>query len=315
MADAQAGDDTAVVLLRALPTDAAEAVLGRLDGPVADRLRGRLAAPADPPADAEVDAALTAYFDLERIAGRPAVAAGEYRPVASPPVDLTPADPADEIKALAPDRLARALSDEQPATIALILSRLDMAAVGQVMKLLPAELRADLVVRMSRPAPSNPAVVEQLTRAVAEKGRRLAAAPPEPTADQRAEGLAEILRALPRPDRNPVLARLEAADAEVAAAVRDRLYRIEDVLRVPNRQLQLLLIELDVKVLALALKGVEPAVRNKVTANMSSRAREVLNEESELLGDATASAMKEARTAVLAVLRRLEEEGKVTIEE
>ncbi|MBX9626228.1 MAG: hypothetical protein K2X82_20685, partial [Gemmataceae bacterium] len=70
---AEGGDDTALTLLRALPAEAAEAILGRLPADAAGRLRDRLKdAPATPPAGAELDAALAQFFDLQRIAERPA---------------------------------------------------------------------------------------------------------------------------------------------------------------------------------------------------------------------------------------------------
>jgi flagellar motor switch protein FliG len=143
----------------------------------------------------------------------------------------------------------------------------------------------------------------------------MAELPTEPTPEERVNALADMLRALPRTDRAPVLQRIETASADVAAAIRDRLYRIEDLLRIPDRQLQLLLSELEVKKLAMALKDVDAAIRDKVTANMSSRAKTVLNEESELLGQVPASALREARSEILGLVRRLEDEGRIVIEE
>src|SRR5262245_59375081 len=107
MADAS-GDDVALLLLRVLPAEVAELILGRLDPVAAGRLRARLrAAPAEPPPGPEVDAALAHFLDLQRIAERPApsVPAPEPKPTA-------PATPIDEVRTLPPDRLAKALEGE-----------------------------------------------------------------------------------------------------------------------------------------------------------------------------------------------------------
>ncbi|MDB5312219.1 MAG: hypothetical protein JWO38_6421, partial [Gemmataceae bacterium] len=268
-----------------------------------------------PPDGDDLDAALAQFFDLQRIAERPAPAAGEYRPVAGPAPAEPPANPVDDLRAMDPDRLARAVDGEQPGTVALVLSCLDPAAAGQVMKRLPPEIRAEIAVRISRLKGRNQALLQQLARAVAEKGRRLADVPPEPTLEELILNLADMIRALPRAERPPIIQRLEAADAALAARVLEKLYRIEDLIRIPDRQLQGLLAELDVKTIAIALKNTDPAVRGKVTSNMSSRSRAVLDEESELLGDVAASRIREAQGEVLALVRRAEEEGKVTIEE
>lgn len=284
-------------------------MLGRLPADAAGRLRDRLRdAPAAPPAGPEVDAALAQFFDLQRIAERPAPAT---------PTDETPppADPVEELRGLPPDRLARALDGEQPGAVALVLSCLDPAAAGQVVRRLPADRRADIALRITKLGSRNPDLLRPVTEAVVAKARRLAEAPPEPSYDELVTNLADMLRALPRLERGPVIEKIEASDSALAAKVLEKLYRIDDLVRIPDRQLQGLLAELDVKTIAIALKNTDPAVRGKVTANMSSRARAVLDEESELLGEVPASRVKEAQSTVLVLVRKGEEEGKITIEE
>lgn len=315
MADAS-GEDVAMVLLRALPEDVSGLILGSIGGEMADRLRKRLTTPpASPPTGDEIDSALSQLFDLQRIAER-SRAGGEYRPIASPPPGSeTPANPIAELKSLPPDRLARALDGEQAGTIALILSCLDPAGAGLVMKRLPLDLRADVTVRMTRLGTRNQTLLQQLARAVTEKGKRLDDAPPEPSQEEIIRNLADMLRAIPRGERFLVIRKIEAVDAELAAKVMDKLARIEDLLKIPDRQLQGLLAKLDVKTIAIALKNVAPNIRGKVTSNMSSRSRTVLDEESELLGDVVASRVQEAQTKILALIRKGEEDGEIVMEE
>jgi len=313
MADAP-GDDAAVLLLRALPAEVAELILGRLDPVAAGRLRARLrAAPAEPPTGPDMDAALAHFFDLQRIAERapPAAESGPAEEAKPRP----PAGPIEEVRALPPDRLAKALEGEQPGTVALVLSCLDPAAAGLVMKRMPVEVRADIAIRMTKPGPRNLSLLQRLAAAVAEKGRRLADLPPEPSADELVSNLADMIRAMPRPERMPVVRKIELTDPDLAAKVVEKLSRIEDLVKIPDRQLQGLLAKLDVKTIATALKDVDPAIRNKVTSNMSSRSRTVLDEETELLGSVPASRVKEAQGKVLALVLKGEEDGEITMEE
>ncbi len=284
------GEAMAAALLSTLPHEVAELILGRLGGEAAERLRALLARVAASPADPDqLDKALNQFFDMQRIDERPVAPSGEYRPVAAPAAASGTGDPVDQLRAIPPDRLSRVLAAEQPAAVAMVLSSLDPGMAGQVMKRLPPELRADVIVRLTRPSTRNQSLLLQVARAVAAKGQRLADQPPEQTVEDRTNALVEILRALPRTDRTPVLQRLDNASPDLSAAVRERLYRIEDLLRIPDRQLQLLLSELEVKKLAIALKDCAPEVRSKVETNMSSRAKAVLAEESELLGQIPAS--------------------------
>ncbi len=306
------GEDVAVLLLRVLSADAAEAVLGRMGADAGARLRSRLrAAAAEPPPPAELDAALAQFFDLRRIAGRavPPTAATTDTPHPAAPVG-----PLDELRAIPADQLARALDGEKPGAIALLLSCLDPTTTGQVIRRLPADSRADIALRLTKPGARNPALLEPLARAVVEKSRRLADVPPEPTPEELIQNLAEMLRTLPRADRMPLVARLEETDPELAAKVIEKLYRIEDILMIPDRQVQMLLGKLDVKTVAVALKGAAPALRQKVTANMSSRSKTVLDEESDLLGAVSESAVRESQATVLAAIRKGVEDGQITMD-
>lgn len=311
------GDDVAVLLLRVLPAEVAESILTRLGGDTAGRLRTRLATvPAEPPPGDELDSALDQFFDLQRIADRaPPPPAGEYSPVAKPATAEIPADPLEAVKVLPPEQLARALAGEQPGTIVLVLSCLTPAAAGQVMRRLSADARADVAIRMAKPAPRNPILLREVVRAVNEKARKASELPAEPTQDELITNLADMLRALPRGDRLPVLRKIEETDGELAAKVLERLYRIEDLLRIPDRQIQVLLSKLDVKTIAVALKTADAAVRDKVTANMSSRSKAALTEESELLGGVPASRVREAQSKVMALVKKGEEDGEITMEE
>lgn len=310
MADA-AGDNVAVLLLRLLPAEVGSAILARL-GPMGERLRARLAQPApDPPPD-EVNAALAHFFDLQRITERAAP-----QPVAPepPPAPEAPPAPVDRLRALAPEVIARALEGEQPGTVALVLSCLDPADAGRVMQRMPVELRAEIAVRLSKLGSRNPVLLDRLVGAVVAKGERLKAAPREPSQEELITNLADMLRAVPRAERTPVLKKIEASDPELAQKIVEKLYRMEDLLRIPDRQIQALLGKLDVKTLAVALNGADPAIRQKVTNNMSSRSREVLNDESELLGTVPPNKAREAQSKILAAVRKGEEDGEITPEE
>jgi flagellar motor switch protein FliG len=309
MADVPA-DDVAVLLIRLMPAEVGEAILSRLGAEASARIRARLrAAPPGPTPGPEVDSALAHFFDLQRIA--------ERSPPAPPPPPEPPREPTptEEIRSLPPQALAKALEGEQPGTVALVLSSLEPSAAGQVIQRLPLDVRAEVTLRMSKPGARNPVLLDRLMKAVAEKGRRLRELPKEPTQEELITNLADMLRAVPRTERLPVLKKIEAADPELAAKIVEKLYRMEDLLRIPDRQIQTLLGKLDVKTLAVALKGADPAVTTKVSNNMSSRSREVLADESSLLGSVSSSRVREAQVKVLAAVRKAEEDGEITPEE
>ncbi|AMV25638.1 Flagellar motor switch protein FliG [Gemmata sp. SH-PL17] len=308
------GEDVAVLLLRALPADVAENVLGQMGADDGERLRIKLrTAPVEPPPANDLDAAVAQFFDIQRIAQRITAASAPPAPT-EPAEPEPPVSPIEELKTVSAEQLARALDGESSGAIAMLLSSLDAKTTGNVIRRLPPDIRPDIALRLTKPGPRNLALLQPLAKAVLEKVYKLKDVPPEPSQEELIQNLADMLRTFPRTDRTPVVLKLEETDPELATRVIEKLYRIEDIMRIPDRQVQMLLGKLDVKTVAVALKGAAPAIRQKVTSNMSSRSKSVLEEESELLGSIADSVVREAQTTVLAAIRKGEEDGQITMD-
>ena len=315
------GNQIAVTLLRALPADAAEQLLSRLDAGASDRIRSQLRDSVGPPPDSDIDSSLNEFFDLYRIAERGLLPA----PPPPAPITLTSAVPAGQpepepdpiaaLRELPADRLSRALDGEPPAAVALLLSVLDKPAAAAVMKGLSQDQRAEVALRFSQPGYRNHAVVQRLARAVVERGTALPTEPPPTPAEDRINDLAAMLRELPRGERILVMLKVENTDPELATKVRAKLYKMEDLLKVQDRQLQTLLAQIDMKTLACSLKGVDERVSTKLSANISSRARDMLQEEIGLMGNISTQQVITAQAELMYLFRQFEEEGKITIEE
>jgi flagellar motor switch protein FliG len=65
--------------------------------------------------------------------------------------------------------------------------------------------------------------------------------------------------------------------------------------------------------ISLSLKGTSPEMKELIFRNLSKRAAERLKEEREFMGPKPRKEVEEAQQRVVAVVRRLEEEGKVTL--
>lgn len=316
------GEQLATTLIRALPSDLAEQLLSRM-GTTAERVRANLVAGVTPTPATDLDAALTEFFDLHRIVGRgyiPSVPAGEYRPVAKAAEDVgepqPPPDPIESLKKLPPDKLVRALEGEPPSAVALVLSVLDAEAAGRVLKSLPADVRADTAIRYSQPGSRNFALVNQIAQAVTDKGNSLDDQPAAAAVEtDRIADLAAMLRGLPRQERLGVLQKIETSDSELADKLRGKLFRFTDLGKIDDRPLQQILTQLNLRSIASALKGADPEISEKILKNISSRSRELLGEEMEMLGNLAAAKVQEAQAEILTILRQYEEQGKVSLED
>ena len=316
---APSGEEVAAILLRSLPADVAEQLIGRLGNDEAKRLRARLhSLTAADVARERLGLAVKEFQDLERISERVPLNAppsGEYRPVAPKPPASAATDPLQALREIDLSRLVRVLQEEQPPTISLVMSLLETNMATEVMKRLPARLRPDVAVRLTQPGSRNRALLDSVARAVIQKSEKLDDSAPELTSEDRIKNLAAMLRALNRLERKEVMDAMQLADPDAAVRVGALLFQFEDLLRVDDRGLQAVLVELDMKTLALALKGAPEALVAKIASNISSRARDMLNEEISLLGTIPSSRIQEARNKIIALLRQFEEEGKIVLME
>ncbi len=72
--------------------------------------------------------------------------------------------------------------------------------------------------------------------------------------------------------------------------------------------------EVDSSSLAISMKSASEALREKFFAAISKRAAESLREEIELLGPVRLKDVETAQDGIIQVVRRLEEEGQITLD-
>ena len=116
---------------------------------------------------------------------------------------------------------------------------------------------------------------------------------------------------------NPVksmLDELEKRDRELAEAVRNKLYRFEDIEKLADRDLQKLLGQCQTDTLVCALQQVEESLLTFVLSNMSKRAKESLQEEMEFKANASEEEIEDARAAIARTLAALCESGEVKMD-
>lgn len=204
------------------------------------------------------------------------------------------------------------LSGEHPQTIALVLAHLRPDHASAIITGLPPAVAGDVAHRIALMERASPDVVA----VVAENLQRKASAvltPQEMAAVGGVQPLVDIINRTDPTTEKIILESLEARDTSLAEEVRSRMFVFSDIVLLEERAIQLVLRGVETNILATALKGVEGEVREKITRNLSERARENLDEEMDLLGPVRLSLVEEARANVVQVIRRLEESGQIVI--
>jgi len=128
-----------------------------------------------------------------------------------------------------------------------------------------------------------------------------------------APALAQILNSADRGTERNILEHLAERDPELAEEVRALLFVFEDILKLDDRSIQLVLKEIDSRDIALALRGASEEVTERILANMSARGAEMLAEEMEFMPPQRRKVVEEAQSKIVAAVRRLEESGAIFI--
>jgi flagellar motor switch protein FliG len=110
-----------------------------------------------------------------------------------------------------------------------------------------------------------------------------------------------------------VLDNMENMDPNTAESVRNLMFVFEDILKLSDREIQILLREVDQKDLVIALKSSSEELKEKVLGNMSDRVRQFVTEEMEFTGPMRLSEVEEVQLRIVQMVRQLEEQGQITI--
>ncbi|HEY0952531.1 flagellar motor switch protein FliG [Nocardioides sp.] len=211
-----------------------------------------------------------------------------------------------------PSQLRTFIADEHPQVIALVLAHMTAEKASLVLSGLPSSLQAEVAHRIAVMDRTSPEIIHAVEASLERKLSSVL----QPAEMSRVGGVDPLVNIINRSDRvteRQIVEGLEALDAELAEEVRSRMFMFEDIVKLEDRSVQLVVRQVDQAELALALKGVSDAVRTKITSNLSSRAAETLLEEVDLLGAVRLAQVEEAQQSIIRRIRQLEEQGQIII--
>ncbi|MEX2403417.1 MAG: FliG C-terminal domain-containing protein, partial [Balneolales bacterium] len=102
-------------------------------------------------------------------------------------------------------------------------------------------------------------------------------------------------------------------DSELAQEIKDQMFLFEDILELDDRTVQAIITKLNQQDMVVGLKGVEPAIKRKFFSNMSSRMRDVMEEDLEAMGGVHLKQVEEAQQNILTTVKDLDREGKISL--
>jgi len=211
-----------------------------------------------------------------------------------------------------PTEIASFIEDEHPQTIALVITHLKPEQSAIILKQLPSELRAEVVKRVALMDRTTPDIIAEVENILESKISSLARSQ-EYSSTGGIDATVKILNQVDRSTEQAILEILEDDNPELADDIRRKLFTFEDIINLEDRAVQRVLREIDSKKLALALKTANDGLKEKIFANMSQRAGEMLREDMEFLGPVRLKDVEQAQQEIVNSVRRLEEEGEIII--
>jgi flagellar motor switch protein FliG len=208
-------------------------------------------------------------------------------------------------------QLLNFLNKEHPQTIALILSHLTPSQTANALEELQEPIRSDVAFRIATLGKISPQTLKQIEKVVDEMaglsiGQSMSAL-------GGTKSLASILNKTSVSKSKEILDGLTIYSPDVALEVKRLMFLFEDIIFIADRDIQKILKDIERKDLALSLKTVDEKLKEKIFANMSERAADLLKEELQFMGMVKLKEVEAAQAKIIDVVKSLEESGEIAL--
>jgi len=217
----------------------------------------------------------------------------------------------ESLKWMDPLSVAELLRNEHPQIVAAILVHLDYEQAAAVLAQLTERQRGEVVLRIATLEGIQPTALKDLNEVlfkVLAGGDKI-----RKTSLGGIKTAAEIINLMGSNIEGTVLESIRGYDPDLAQKIMDNMFVFDDVMKLDDKAIQMVLKEVASETLIVALKGAAPELKERFLSNMSSRAAETLREDLESRGPMRLSEVEAQQKEILKTVRRLADEGQIVI--
>jgi flagellar motor switch protein FliG len=217
----------------------------------------------------------------------------------------------ESLKWMDPLSVAELLRNEHPQITAAILVHLDYDQAADVLKQLGERQRNEVMLRIATMEGIQPTALKDLNEVLfkvlagGDKVRKASLGG--------VKTAAEMINLMGTALEGTVIESIRSHDPDLAQKIMDKMFVFDDVIKLDDKAIQMVLKEVASESLIVALKGAQPELKEKFLANMSSRAGETLREDLESRGPMRLSEVETQQKEILKTVRRLADEGQIVI--
>ncbi len=207
--------------------------------------------------------------------------------------------------------VAELIRNEHPQIIAIVLAYLDADQSAEILNLLAERVRVDVLMRIASLDGIQPAALKELDEIME---RQFSG-----TGNLKASSVggvkvaASIMNMMDASAEQQLMEWVREEDEALGQKIEDLMFVFDNLADMDDRSMQRLLRECQNDKLVLALKGAEKQVKDKIFANMSQRAAEMLKDDLEAAGPAKLSDVNAAQKEILASARQLADQGEISL--
>ncbi len=217
----------------------------------------------------------------------------------------------DTLKWMDARSVADIIRNEHPQIQAIVIAYLDSDQSAEIINYFPEKVRLDVMLRVASLDTVQPSALQELND-ILEK--QFAGNAGSQTKDMGGfKVAAEIVNNLDSSIGGELLDSIKEIDEDLGTQIQDLMFVFENLKEVDDRGIQALLREVSSDVLILALKGSDEVLKEKIFANMSKRAAELLRDDLEAKGPVKVSEVEGAQKEILTIARRMADAGEINL--
>ena len=214
----------------------------------------------------------------------------------------------ETVRGLDPKNISSLITNEHPQTAAIILAHLDSSLASATISELPEENRMEIVHRLATLDNISPSVIRDLDQALQAEFQNSSV-----VSDNKLGGVEVVAAVMSSLDRNTeiaILTSMDNIDTDLANKIRKIRFSFEDLIKVDDTGIQILIKEVNQEELLIALKTASDELKEKLYTNIGLM---ILKDHLKGLGPTKISDIKKAQQNIIKVCKQLEKEGKILL--
>ncbi|NQZ84046.1 MAG: flagellar motor switch protein FliG, partial [Colwellia sp.] len=215
----------------------------------------------------------------------------------------------DSLKWMDSKQVANIIRNEHPQIQTIVLSYLEPDQSAEILGQFADKVRLDLMMRIANLEEVQPAALQELNEIMEKQFAGQAGAQSAKMGGLKAA--ADIMNYLESNVEGVLMDSIREHDEEMSQQIQDLMFVFENLADVDDRGIQAILRDVQQDALMKAIKGADDALKEKIMANMSKRAAELLADDLEAMGPVRITEVEAAQKEILSIARKLSDAGEI----